>query len=395
MQPPTVQFELVRLVRHAPSQSLRRARASCLQAHRATVPSHSRRPRNASGAGKSEHPLVLQQRTHCQPRRPACINTNPPSRAVSTDTSVDMPLFDRYIAVDWSSNSQPKTGRDSIWSCVGDDRTSELRTANHPTRRAGEAWLLKQLRASVWRDERALVGFDFPYGYPTGFAASLGVEGEAWKGVWAYLDCQIRDDERNLNNRFEVAEAVNRRLGYQAPYWGRPPHLMLPALPFRKEVTYLGPREPNGLPEWRQAEEELHRLRKWPQPVWKLAGAGAVGSQSLVGIPVVRRLREHDALRAISQVWPFEVRVPNLACGVPAIVHAEIWPSIVPFAHEVGSCPDEQQVRAVVDHLRRLDQADQLIDLFLAAPDNSAVRSEEGWVLGVPSPRYNRCSPCD
>ena len=26
-----------------------------------------------------------------------------------------MPIFDRYIAVDWSANNGPKTGRDSIW----------------------------------------------------------------------------------------------------------------------------------------------------------------------------------------------------------------------------------------------------------------------------------------
>jgi precorrin-8X/cobalt-precorrin-8 methylmutase len=297
-----------------------------------------------------------------------------------------MPLFDRYIAVDWSANNQPKVGKDSIWSCVGDDATTELHAANHPTRRAGEAWLLRQLTAAVRADERVLVGLDFPYGYPAGFATSLGLEGEPWKGVWAYLDRQIRDDERNVSNRFEVADRVNRRLGRHAPFWGRPQHLVLPALPFRKEVAYLGPDESDGLSEWRQAEDELHRLKKRPQPVWKLAGAGAVGSQSLVGIPVVHHLREHEALRDFSQVWPFELQVPNLPSGVPAVVHAEIWPSIVPFAHQVGSCPDEQQVRAVVDHLRQLDQTDQLVELIAAAPDSSAVRREEGWVLGVPSP---------
>jgi precorrin-8X/cobalt-precorrin-8 methylmutase len=97
-----------------------------------------------------------------------------------------MPLFDRYIAVDWSANNQPKTGRDSIWSCVGDDGTSELFTANHATRRAAEEWLLTTLTAAVRAGERVLVGFDFPFGYPTGFAASLGLEGELWKGIWAY-----------------------------------------------------------------------------------------------------------------------------------------------------------------------------------------------------------------
>jgi precorrin-8X/cobalt-precorrin-8 methylmutase len=297
-----------------------------------------------------------------------------------------VPLFDRYISVDWSASNQPKSGMDSIWSCLGDHGTTELLTANHRTRRAAEAWLLAQLTAAVRARERVLLGLDFPYGYPTGFPAALNVQGELWKGVWAYLDRHVRDDERNVSNRFEVAADINRQLGRHAPFWGRPEHLMLPDLPFRKEVIYLGPHESSGLPEWRRVERQLHRLRTWPQPAWKLAGAGAVGSQSLVGIPVVNRLRDHDALSHVSRVWPFEVLVPNLPVGAPAVVHAEIWPSIVPFAHEVGSCRDEQQVRAVVQHWRRLDRTGDLVDLFAAAPDGSLIRGEEGWVLGVPSP---------
>lgn len=304
-------------------------------------------------------------------------------------------MFDRYIAVDWSASNEPKSAKDSIWSCLGVDRTSELRTDNHRTRRAAERWLLGQLIAAVRAGERVLVGLDFPYGYPAGFAAALGVEGEPWKGVWVYLDRHVRDDERNVSNRFEVAAKVNALLGRDAPFWGRPKHLLLPSLPFRKEVVYRGGHEAGGLSEWRQVEEQLHRLKAWPQSVWKLAGAGAVGSQSLVGIPVVRRLRDHDVLRDISRVWPFELLVPKLQVGVPAVIHAEIWPSIVSFAEEAGSCPDEQQVRAVVRLWRDLDQADRLGELFAAAPDNSAVRREEGWVLGVPSPgtRYVSARP--
>src|SRR5271154_6806361 len=97
-------------------------------------------------------------------------------------------LFDRYIAVDWSANNKPKHREDSIWSCLGRDATADLETKNHRTRRAAEAWLLDQLTAAVRADERVLVGLDFPYGYPAGFAAALGVDGEPWKGVWTYLD---------------------------------------------------------------------------------------------------------------------------------------------------------------------------------------------------------------
>lgn len=295
-----------------------------------------------------------------------------------------MPLFDRYIAVDWSANNKPKRRKDSIWSCLGRDATADLETKNHSTRRTAEAWLLDQLTAAVRAGERVLVGVDFPYGYPAGFAAALGLDGEPWKGVWRYLASHITDDKRNRSNRFEVAADINRKLGRDAPFWGRPAHQRVPNLSSHKEVSYFGVHAPGGLSEWRQVEDRLRSLRTSPpQPVWKLFYPGSVGSQTLVGLPVLHRLRNHDELRSVSHVWPFEILVPNLPVGLPAVVHAEIWPSIVPFAHEEGTCPDEKQVRAVVECWRQLDREDRLVEWFAAAPDDHPVRREEGWVLGV------------
>jgi hypothetical protein len=175
-------------------------------------------------------------------------------------------LFDRYIAVDWSASDKPTSGKDSIWSCVGDDQGESLQTANHRTRRAAEAWLLEWLTAAVHAGQRVLVGLDFPYGYPAGLAAALKLQGEPWRAVWTYLECHIADDGLNVSNRFEVAARINQQLGRRAPFWGRPENLMLPSLPFRKEVAYHAP-EPGGLSEWRQAEQQLQRLKTWPQSV--------------------------------------------------------------------------------------------------------------------------------
>ena len=134
----------------------------------------------------------------------------------------------------------------------------------------------------------------------------------------------VADDASNVNSRFEVASEINRKLGSQAPFWGRPAQLNLIDLPTHKTVAYRGPTEPGGLKEWRRVEDRLRDLGTSPQPAWKLFYAGSVGSQTLVGIPVLHRLRNHEQLRGVSQVWPFEVITPTFPAGSPAVVHAAI-----------------------------------------------------------------------
>src|SRR6266511_742424 len=98
-------------------------------------------------------------------------------------------IFDRYVTVDWSANNSPKIGKDSIWICdLGAD--SELTTTNPPTRGKGEAVVRDLLLPAAHRSERVLVAFDFPYAYPSGFAAALGLDGPPWRAVWDYLESQ-------------------------------------------------------------------------------------------------------------------------------------------------------------------------------------------------------------
>ena len=290
-------------------------------------------------------------------------------------------LFDRYIAVDWSANNKPKIGKDSIWAGTGTGRDDRVETVNISTRRQAEAWLQGQLVEAVRAGARVLVGLDFPYGYPAGFAAALGV-GDSWTGVWRYLAEHAEDDVRNRSNRFQMAAGINRMLGPDAPFWGRPATQPNPHLPEKKVVTY------GHLSEWRRAELTLHAASLHPQPVWKLAYAGSVGSQALLGIPVLHRLRWDPQLRDVSLVWPFEVTVPALPARTPGIVHAEIWPSAAPFDHESGTCPDERQGRAVVHQWQRQDQSGTLGGGFSAVPVGDDIRREEGWILGVGSPGY-------
>ena len=60
------------------------------------------------------------------------------------------------------------------------------------------------------RGRRLLIGFDFPFGYPAGTAARLGLRGLAWRNLWQTLEDRIADGKDNRNNRFDVAESLNR-----------------------------------------------------------------------------------------------------------------------------------------------------------------------------------------
>src|SRR5207249_911251 len=134
------------------------------------------------------------------------------------------------------------------------------------------------------------------------------LSGAPWRATWDFLSSRIEDAPNNKNNRFAVASEINSHLACHA-YWGRPAQQALEDLSCRMDVVrYLADETPTGLPEWREAERALHAQHRHPQPVWKLLGAGAVGSQALVGIPVVAALRDDPELAAVSRVWPFEGR---------------------------------------------------------------------------------------
>lgn len=291
-----------------------------------------------------------------------------------------MTLFDAYLMVDWSANSAPKSGPDSIWAGLIERQPRGLaRTAlvNLPTRRLAAQWLTATLDGLAAAGRRTLVGFDFPLGYPTGFAARLHLGGTPWLATWTEIDRLIKDGDDNANNRFAVASSFNRRIsGRRFPFWGHHP---------AHRIAGLGPRRPEGyclgrLEERRRVE---HRVRG-PQPSWKLYGTGSVGSQALVGIPVVAGLRRRFVDRA--RVWPFETGLRPPANGA-AIVLAEIYPSLVDDRRNRHAVKDARQVTAIGSHFARADDDGSLAVLFappdLTASERRIVEREEGWILGV------------
>ena len=203
-------------------------------------------------------------------------------------------MFDRFVVVDWSAHSTPKRGRDSIWIAVVDG--GGLSVSNPSTRVAAQQCLVELIASDP--STRTMIGVDFSLGYPVGTAAALGLEGCPWDSMGDLLSGSIIDDDRNVNNRFEVASALNARItATGSPFWGCPPSRGGHTLTATKPASFA------PLGEWRAVETALRDQGCRPFSSWQLLGSGAVGSQSLLGIPMIHRLSAQFVDRV--SVWPF------------------------------------------------------------------------------------------
>lgn len=197
--------------------------------------------------------------------------------------------------------------------------------------------------------------------------------------MWELLGSEISDDDRNRNNRFTVASGLNAKVAADAagPFWGCPPAQRTDQLRSTKPV-----RAPAWPPEWRHVEARLRDEGLRPFSAWQLLGAGAVGSQSLVGIAALERLRWDLGERMC--VWPFDT---GLAEPTDTnVVVAEVWPSRWPVTVPSGVVKDAAQVQATAQRLVDIDAEGRLGSVFAPEVDSSQlddVLDEEGWVLGV------------
>ena len=296
-----------------------------------------------------------------------------------------MTLFDAYLMVDWSAAKRPKTGKDSIWFAllewVGSGLSMRM-LENPRTRWFARDNLGRLLADLLARDKRVLVGFDFPFGYPRGTANALGLDGMPWHATWRLLAEQIYDNPDNCNNRFDVADQLNKTIGHpEGPFRGHPSTYSYVNLkPTRPAYDY-------ELTEKRICEKLLTR----PQPVWKLNGAGSVGGQTLTGIPVVNTLRIDNRLKENSRIWPFETGLRSLEVEDMKrypIVFTEIYPSLVAPRSSTKQVKDALQVQAIAIYMATLDRDQKLRTEFAGSPylkqeERYVVEQEEAWILGV------------
>ena len=291
-------------------------------------------------------------------------------------------LFTAYVIVDWSAATKAGTGADLIQIGVL-KRDVRFRLAFESYAPATRAEAEKRIGLILddlkKKGERALLGFNFPFGFPRGLAGALKLPGEPWTAVWDFLNKMVKDKADNTNNRFGVAAEINRRTtDGPFPFWGCPP---------RDTLTTLQPKRVHehgagDLPEFRYADLAV----KGPS-VWKLYYAGAVGGHAILGIPVLRRLQKTRAVK----VWPFDTGWKAIAEadleGTEALA-VEVQLSLIPTPPLPGEAKELALVRGMAERIARLDETGKLGAAFAPPKDvpeaeAEAVQHEEGWVLNL------------
>jgi hypothetical protein len=203
-------------------------------------------------------------------------------------------LFDAYIMVDWSAAAKPALGPNSIWIGVlmKDARLKlQFRAVNIDTRLKARAFIEDTVAKLTKRGDKVLLGFDFSLGYPAGTAKALGLDTAKqapWAAMHAHLATRYKDKpDNNSRPRFAIAAGLNYTISKGPfPFWGTPP---------ADKATTLSTTRPEFTPdkplaEYRLAEQHLRSIPgASPKSCWQLYGAGSVGSQSLTGIPHVRK----------------------------------------------------------------------------------------------------------
>ncbi|MCV6586190.1 MAG: molybdopterin-binding protein [Marinibacterium sp.] len=271
-----------------------------------------------------------------------------------------MTPFNRFVMVDWSGGNDtgPRPRKDAIWACEAGLPPQYLRN-----RACAETHLAARIDAALAAGERLMIGFDFPFGYPQGFARDLTGQADPL-ALWDWLDARIEDSPQ-ANNRFDLAGRINTDLGGgQGPFWGNALSRDIAGLP-RGKVGYK-----NRFADRRACETRA----KGSFTCWQLSGAGAVGSQMLMGLPVLARLRRRFAGQIA--VWPFEPLDRPVA-------FVEIWPSLIApvIADEIAQRLDDPikdavQVELVARALAALSGPilGQMLDVDAPV---------EGWILGL------------
>ena len=101
--------------------------------------------------------------------------------------------FDTIVVVDWSGGNDtgPRPRKDAIWASLirGDRLEPSVYLRN---RVEAERWLSSLFAAEIDSGRRVFAGFDFPFGYPAGYAEVLTGRADPL-AIWDWYAKHLRD----------------------------------------------------------------------------------------------------------------------------------------------------------------------------------------------------------
>ncbi|MFZ9937341.1 MAG: hypothetical protein ACO3JG_09835 [Luteolibacter sp.] len=259
-----------------------------------------------------------------------------------------MPLFTRYIGIDYSGAETPRSSLPGlrIYEATPDLPPSPVlpppSPRKHWTRRGIAEWLATELRDAP----PTLVGIDHAFSFPTRYFEVHHLPPD-WN---AFLDdfCHHWPTDDDLTY---VDFVRNGSCGKGAARGGNT--------------------------RWRRLAEERSRTAK---SVFHFDVPGSVAKSTHAGIPWLRHLRRELGPRL--HFWPFDGWVPPAGRSVIAEVYPSLWSRSFPREDRT---PDQHDAYSVARWMRESDASGNLPEHFapaLTPADRSAARIE-GWILGL------------
>lgn len=260
-----------------------------------------------------------------------------------------MPLFNRYIGVDYSGAETPGASLKGLRVYMA-ERTSPpgevlplLSPRKYWTRRGIAEWLVERLSENL----PTLVGIDHGFSFPIKYFDTYHLD-HNWP---LFLDDFQRHWPTDGDNTYVdfVRDGV---LGEGAS---------------RK-----------GKSTWRRLTEERAASAK---SVFHFDVPGQVAKSTHAGLPWLRYLRQNLADRV--HFWPFDGWDIPSGRSVIAEVYPALWSRS--FARSENRTADQHDAWSIAEWMRQTNLKGKLAEFFKPGltPEDRAVASIEGWILGV------------
>lgn len=259
-----------------------------------------------------------------------------------------MPLFQRYIGIDYSGAATPTSSLKGRRVYVADTQPSPIEvlppssTKKYWTRRGVAEWLVQRLS----EHQPTLVGLDHGFSFPLKYFERYGLPHD-WP---AFLD----DFQRHWPTDGDHTYVEFVREGAAGDGTAR-----------------------TGDRRWRRMTEMRAGAAK---SVFHFDVQGSVAKSTHSGLPWLRCIRQYAKNRV--HFWPFDGWAPPEGKSVIAEVYPALWSRSFPSD---GRTADQHDAWSVAEWMRRADGDGTLPECLaprLKATDRLAA-AIEGWILGV------------